>query len=481
MLNEVPMKILIFGIDGLGEESLKVLGLKKLAARMKNGKLDNPKIQNVISRGWPELYTGKDAFETGGFYQVPEYRNGKILATQNTGLTTIKKIINNDDLLWKALNNLDYKVGLFTVPTISVPEEINGFCVAGTGGGKFGNTVSTDDLYPKNLFDGLHIKDIDLGFRMGSGAYIPEDILDLEQNGNKHIADYFFTLERLLNKNDVDACFCASRFIAEMAFKFIGLSSTKNEYEKKLKKTVLSLCENFDSVLDDFLEKINPEHLFIVSDHGIGKYKYDLNLNQILCENKLIKRITTIKDRLRPFVNKTRYILYNRRYLPAPPHYFLEGAEFFSIGYINALYLNDDRFSGSPIEPELAYEKSINMTNILNNWLSENNLSDKLHFRAIKYPANIGQGETKVAIPNIICDMESGFNNSERALLALSEKDYYFEEMFDKGFHGEHSGCKTNDTIAYYSGSYSEHVDLSNLKNIYHSIINVAKEGDKKQ
>jgi len=59
------MKILIFGIDGLGTESMEGLGLKRLARRINQGVVGNPAIQNIISRGWPELYTGKDAYQIG--------------------------------------------------------------------------------------------------------------------------------------------------------------------------------------------------------------------------------------------------------------------------------------------------------------------------------------------------------------------------------------------------------------------------------
>ena len=92
------MKILILDIDGLGKASLSKLGLKRLAKRIKQGAFENPSVQNIIGRGWPEIYTGRDAYKTGGFYQLPSYVNGKIFPSQNTGLGTIKKIIDQSSL-----------------------------------------------------------------------------------------------------------------------------------------------------------------------------------------------------------------------------------------------------------------------------------------------------------------------------------------------------------------------------------------------
>lgn len=470
------MKMMIFGIDGLGFEGLKHLGLKKLEQRLNNGITENSYVKNVISRGWCDMYTGKDAFETGAFLQVPTITN-EPKPTQNTGYSAIKKIESNE-FLWEKVNSLGLSMGIFGVPTISKPIELNGFSVAATGAGKFGNDVTEDDLYPKNLFKNLNIKDIDLGFRMGYGAFMPQTIEELELNANKHLADYFFTLNRVLDKNPVDVCFAASRFITEMGYKFLGLcaSDPQNDFEKKLKNTVLELCSSFDAQLDDFLNKVNPEHLFIVSDHGLKPYEYDLNLNQFLVNNGFLSEETGLvrfaKNCVKDYLTATN----PRKYSPRVPRYDRSSGEYFSIGYMNALYLNDQRFGGNQYSQEQAYTKSTTFAERLNELAVEQELAPYIKFHAVDKPSIIGDGQNAIAVPNIVCDMVDGLNNSERKFEVLKPKEYAFEKMFTHGFYGEHSACKASDTLAGYCGPDAEKVTLSKLTTIYGSILDVLKK-----
>ncbi|SFK33010.1 hypothetical protein [Methylophaga sulfidovorans] len=473
------MKMFIFGIDGLGHESIKGLGLKKLATRIESGIIGTPKILNVVSRGWPEIYSGKNAYQTGAFYQVPEYQDGKIYASQRTGLSLVKKTIGSGELLWNKLEKLGYSVGIFSVPTVTAPEKLNGFSVGATGAGKFGNSMSDEDVFPSELLKGLHIKDIDLGFRMGYGAFIPQSISEFEATANKHLADYFYMLERLLDKNPVDICFAATRFINEMAYKFLGLCerNPKNEFEKQLRNTVLDLCESFDEQLDALINKIEPQQLFIVSDHGIGKFEYELNLNELLVDIGLLKRNSerqNIKDFIRPAYHWFRRKLLNNKIPKFAPRYLLEDSKLFSIGFTNVLYLNDHRFGGctySEKEREILIKGYVEE---LNNQVKLLSLDSLISFRAIN---NINRmlDEVNITIPDILCEMSSGITNTQRQREVFTPKQNDFESMFVKGFHGEYSGCKTEDTIAAYIGGSGSSINFSNLTNVYDSIIAVAE------
>lgn len=470
------MKILVFGIDGLGKGVLEGLRLRRLSKRIYQGKVEIPQIKNVISRGWPEIYCGKDAFETGGFYQVPHLAD-KIRPTQSTGLSAIKKV-GIEDYLWTEIKKLNLSVGLFTIPTISKPETNTVFCVAATGAGKVTNEITEDDLFPKDLFRGLNIKEIDLGFRMGNGAFLPSSISELEINANKHLADYFFTLTRVLDRNNVDVCFAATRFITEMAYKFLGvcISEPKNNFEKELRTAVLALCESFDMLLDDFINKVNPEHLFIVSDHGLSEFKYDLNLNQFLFENGLIAKEQGIIRFAKNIVIAGLSKMYPKKYSPLTPRYDLKSGEYFSIGYMNALFLYDQRFNGPSYTKSEAYQKSILFSDKLNELAKNSNLDDYINFSAIDHAGVVGSAENTISVPNIFCSMAEGLYNSERQYEVLSKKENNYEKMFTHGFHGEYSACKGNDTIAAYCGPLTADVNLSRLTTVYDTVIKAAKK-----
>lgn len=469
------MKILIFGIDGLGAATLEKLGLRRLAKRMNAQRLGNPFVENVISRGWPELYTGKDAFQTGGFYQVP-VGSRRIIASQSTGLSMISKC-SDHQFLWESLQQLGYSVGLFSVPTISSPLKLDGYCVAATGAGKFGNTMVSGDFYPESIIKGLAIDSCDLGFRMGYGAFIPESLQQLELKANKHLADYFYLLSRINERCPVDACFAATRFINEMGYKFLGLfyKEPASIFEAELRKLVAELCESFDCMLDEFIEQANPDHLFIVSDHGIVPYQYELNLNELLVSAGLIKRDFSVGGSARSIARNLLHSIWPSSYAPAKPKYDLSSGSVFSIGYMNALYLRDCRFGGPAYRQDEAQAHVEAISSHLNSRIASDPELVGLRFKPLAYLPQIGSGSHHIAVPNIMCDMPVGMNNSERKRQIVSTKVCDFNSMFQRGFHGEYSGCKGPDTLASYVGSQSHHINFDKLTDVHDSIIRVAE------
>ncbi len=472
------MKILIFGIDGLGKDSLEKLGLSKLAKRMERGIVSNPKIHNIISRGWPEVYTGKNAFQIGTFYQSPELKNGSICPTNKTGLNYVKCKFKDEYLLWNRLNDYGYKVGLFTIPTISEPEQVNGFCVAATGAGRINNRLSEQDFYPKEIVRELDISNVDLGLRMGYGAYLPDSIQDLETTTNKHIVDYFDLLNKLVDKMPVDVCFAASRFVNEMATKFIGLlnDNPKNSFDIKLKKAVLGLCSNFDSQLDCFINKVKPQHLFVVSDHGLGRLNYELNLNQFLYEANLIKKspkFSNWKDILRPLYYYSKRKIFRKKIGVILPKYNLDNSSFFSIGFTNVIYLNDDRFSGKSYSNSDREKYLISTIKELNIKAKNDGVENLIRFEQNYVKSSLFPS------PDIVCKIATGITNSERRKHTLCQQEFMFEKFFKEGFYGEYSGCKTEDTIASYLGDNSDMINFKNLTNVYDSILKIA-ESEKK-
>jgi len=468
------VKIFIFGIDGLGKESLEALGLTRLAKRLEKCVVGNPAIHNVVSRGWPEIYTGKTAYETGGFYQSPEVKNGRIYPTQKTGLSFIKKTINNDELLWNRLNAMGYSVGVFTVPTVTVPEKINGFCVRATGAGKFGNSLNPEDYYPSNLFDGFNTENVDLGLRMGYGALLPDTIEQLEGYASKHLDDYFRLLEGVLQRQPVDICFAASRFVNEMAYKFLGicLDEPKNDFEQDLRMTVRRLCAQFDEKLDVLIEQLTPEHFFLVSDHGLKRFNYELNLNQFLAEMGLIKtrsRFSHWKDLIRPLYFWAKRNLLKLKTGQVPPQYAFEQSTVFSIGFTNVLYLNDQRFGGRHYSEVEREKVLVELVQRLNASAEMQKLSDLISFEPL------AKSSTDFVSPDILCKLSNGVANTERQFTVIYERDFAFKKMFSEGFYGEHSGCKADDTLVAYCGSQTGFVDFEKLTDVYTSILNVAK------
>lgn len=477
------MKTLILGIDALGEQSLEALHLPKLKKLITQGKYGIPTIDNVVSRGWAELYSGKTAYETGAFYQIPILKNGRIVPTQSTGVGTVRDHIGESALLWSRLQDAGWRVGIYTLPTVTDIQKGATFSVSATGGGNFKNKVSSKEVYPPEFVHLTNYVATNLGFRMGHGAFLPNDIDHLERWMRDHLAQHFFTLEVALEKWPVDCLFFGTRFVT-IAYKFIRLllSRPHLEHEVALREMVLRVAADFDDYVARFVNKVAPEHLFIVSDHGNCPLEYHVNINELLVQLDEISAkpwsITlarslagrAIRSRLQP----TKW----KRFPPRFPAYDLDNSKSFSIGYTDVIYINDQRFTGPQMTDDERFDKASALAEQLKAYTIKNDLSQFIDFRPQRnngYTEPLVNIHSKVPLPDIRCILAKGCVNLERTHRQIVQKNEpsFGAEIFENGFFAEYSGCKSTDTLAAYVGPTSSVVDFSTLTSIYGSIINV--------
>jgi predicted AlkP superfamily phosphohydrolase/phosphomutase len=467
------LKLTVVCIDGLGTTTLNLLNLKRLHSRMYGGQLFTPTIRNVVSRGWPEIYTGQTAYENGSFYQAPVARNNKIYATQNTGYNRL--IAENPRLptLWNQLNSMGLSVGVFTVPTVPVLKTISGFSVGATGGGQFGNKLDIQAVNPSNLLKKSEIHNVDLGLRMGFGGYIPQDGEHLRAYAEKHLNDYFRLLNLAIKRQPTDVTLIGTRFINEIGYKFIGLFTKQklSAKENNLKSVILSLCEKFDRHLDEFLNQNDIEHTFIVSDHGIGPFKYELNLNEYLNSLNYISKIRgkrNWKVLLHPIYRK-KVEFFTKTKISFPfPKYDLSSSLAFSIGFTNVIYLNDQRFTGSEYSASERDKILNSLTNDLNKKSRDFEETAAIRFERIDGNITTPRG------PDILCKLPAGVANTERRFDVLYKVNPNYVNMFQSGFHGEYSGCKSEDTLSSYSGNYIG-LQINDLTDTFSQVIRVAR------
>jgi hypothetical protein len=477
------MKILILAVDGLGAESLSALRLTKLQQRIGSALAGNPTIDNVVSRGWPEIYCGENAYRTGAFYQVPLCDGKRITPSQATGVACVQAHMAPDSLLWHALNQRGLSCGVFGLPTVSSVGPLNGFMVAATGAGRFGGGLGPADLYPAGLLRGLEVEDADLGLRMGYGAFIPRSIQELEQHANKHLADFFFLAPRLLERTDVETAIIGTRFVNELAYKFLGLLTEVHEgqFAADLKEAVLALAENFDTSLDRFLNDISPEHLFVVSDHGIAPFRTHVNLNALLERAggyRLHRHRPTPPARFRPALRRRYRTLKGERLPPQFPRYPLEPSRAFSIGFTHTLYLNDERFTGTAMGPEQSRAESERIVEHLTQFCRTQGIDTVTGLEIVSQGGTTKPHDSTqrpIALPNIKVNLTAGSTNSGRTQGTVTEPTHaqFDANLFTRGFFGEYSGCKSEDTVACYQGPAASAVDLSDLTSIYRSILRI--------
>ena len=472
------MKMLILGIDGLGHDNLSSFGLTRLKARLDAGLCGNPQVDNNLSRGWCEIYSGQDCFGSGGFYQVPKKTGGRVTATQKTGLGRVISHVGADQMLWSRINALGLSMGIFTVPTITSPQQIDGFCVAGTGGGSFGGALSAKSLHPANLLEHRRIMGADLGFRMGYGSYLPKSVENLELVANKHLSDYFTTLRTALDRKPVDVAFVGTRFINELSYKFAKLvkQDPADKDAAALKQLVLALADAFDVMIDAFIAAADPDHVFVVSDHGIKSFDYRFNMNEALVDLGLVAR-DDLRFRAKTIIKPLQKV---RVKGPTNPvigmTYKLQDSTAFSCGYTNAVYLNDDRFFGKALEPAERTRLATDIAARLQDRCRTEPGMQDVTFGAIERGAYTdAPAADRLPMPDIRCSLPDGVVNLKQTQgISEAVTNDFGLGLYKTGVPGEYSGCKSSDTLAGYVGAHGDAVTLNRLTDLYGSILSVA-------
>lgn len=477
------MKALILGIDALGKQSLEALRLTRLKQLIEQGKHGIPEIDNVVSRGWAELYSGKTAYETGAFYQVPVFQDGRILASQRTGAARVVDHIGKDALLWNKLQEAGWSVGVYTLPSVTDVQEKATFSVSATGGGNFKNKVTSKEVHPEEFVHLTNYLATNLGFRIGHGAFLPDDIDHLECWMRDHLAQHAFTLELALEKWPVDCLVFGTRFVT-IAYKFIRLllSRPEGEHEKALREMLLRVAADFDDYLARFIRQTDPEHLFIVSDHGNCPLEYHVNINELLVQLGEVSAKPWLVARARSLVGRAVRSRFQparwKRFPPRFPSYDLESSQSFSIGYTDVIYINDQRFTGPRMSDEERFDRASVLADRLKAYVATNGLEQFVDFKPMRnrgYTEPLSNPNSRLPLPDIRCVLAKGCVNLERTNRQIVRKNdpSFGVEMFERGFFAEYSGCKSTDTLAAYLGPKAAEVDLSSLTLIYSSIINV--------
>ena len=107
------MKTLIIGFDGASENTFKRGWTPFIESLIKKGKIIDLK-EDLVSRGWVEIYTGEHATENGGMYEYP-IMDGTYHFTRKFNLNICKESKNKK--IWEIISNKNYKVGIMNIPT----------------------------------------------------------------------------------------------------------------------------------------------------------------------------------------------------------------------------------------------------------------------------------------------------------------------------------------------------------------------------
>jgi len=278
------MKVLMIGMDGASLETFSRGWTPYMESLIKRGSVGDI-YNNLLSRGWVELVTGKEAHRTGAQYDIP-LCNG---TTQWTTSFSIASMDSDTRPLWESLNKIGVSVGIMNVPTTAPAPSVDGFFVAGGGGGSIVvNHPEVEFCYPSETHKILLEND-----------YIVDDRL-YELFVNKNLTSYSEILGRMNEKNQNRAkSFIALEHQYKVDFGLVVFKTSsvlaetlvQNDYKRKLdgqshdERLVEELARYysvFDDIVNNMVLEIRPERVILVSDHGMTPRTLSINPNILL-------------------------------------------------------------------------------------------------------------------------------------------------------------------------------------------------------
>ncbi|AAZ97741.1 hypothetical protein Tbd_1788 [Thiobacillus denitrificans ATCC 25259] len=127
------MRLLVIGIDGADRRVVDGMPMPFLQRLLADGTHYFAEV-DLFSRGWAEIFTGKHGIDTGAFYNRPAC-TGRYEFTQHFNLNSLDA---NRTVrpIWQDLNDKGFRVGVMNIPTTLPAPPVEGFFVAGAGGGE---------------------------------------------------------------------------------------------------------------------------------------------------------------------------------------------------------------------------------------------------------------------------------------------------------------------------------------------------------
>ncbi len=360
------MELLVLGIDAGVKRVFDSFDMPFLQKKLKEG--NNIKTtEDIISRGWVKTYTGSSAEKNLGFYEYPviDKKGFEWSKTYN------QKHLKNSGTkpIWEDLSENQVSCGFMNVPTTSpAPKNVNGFFIAGGGGGKelkngFDDTICFPESYSEILTKNKYILD----------ERVPS--LVWEKGIKKY--DQFFkkliemteirinTFIELHQKRQVQFGYLAIRSVVVTQFLAMSeiekLIKDEKPINSDLSKNLKKFYSKLDKLFERLFETINPQNHIILSDHGMSILTERLCLNKFLAKKNFQKPTESQKYSKKLINDLKHFIPYSiRRKIKRSSsfkEYYMSMVPFdknetkaFSRGTVNGIFINDKKRFNGPVE-----------------------------------------------------------------------------------------------------------------------------------
>jgi len=421
------MKLLMIGCDGVKAETFNRGWTPFIQSLIDKGHSLHLK-EDLISRGWSEIVTGRHAVDTGALYEGP-HADGSLRWGEKFRLSDVPGLGTSVKPIWQTLNENGYRVGIMNVPTTYPAPEVNGFFVSGGGGGgPITQRAAPEQCHPQSLAPWLNGMDYIVDERMPTllaekGLYAPDDFfsrLDLmTQKRTKAFID-------LANKHSIDFGFIVYRStVTAETLLPPELDKLETGY-RNVNHDFISAAKTFYQRLDEKIriltEAFPRAEVLLVSDHSMDTRRYAVNSNGFLVESgyqvpskskqslfgivKSFKHLVphTIRARLKK--NRKIQVAYE-----SMTTFDSTATKAFSMAFSNGahgIYINDTHRFGGPV-PSADIEPLV--SEIIDKFNSHP-LAQQHGFNAYPRPQSCSPVADK--FPDIVIDLPDGYQTSNR-------------------------------------------------------------------
>ena len=481
------MKLLILGIDGGDWELIRRLDMPFLKGLVEESK-GRQLTEDLISRGWAEMLTGHHAADTRALYMRPKL-DGSYDFTTSFG---VKDILTNEDVtpMWKMASKMGKSVGFMNVPTTGPAPEVNGFLVAGGGGGvdKVGG-LPESLIYPNDLMPILNEEDYEVDLRLTSSGVT--SFKKLVEILNRMVKKRAKTYCRLVEKYQPDLgfpCFRVSTTLQYLAMSELQAMFASQDMPEvagqgngdyafsSIQKLLLKHFKILDDAIHEVFERLQPENYILTSDHGCVPYLHHANADALLQEVGFQNKPSglkgtagsTIKSLARKFVPRkiTGRIMKSapqvRKMIPA--RFDTVGTKAFSNYYMQGVYINDQRFGG--VVQDSQTEKLVEE---ICETINQNPVSQEHEMRAYPYKRQFAGRKFEPFLPDIhIQKPDSMFFTSHGSYVSRNLRYGPLNEDISSATD-MHSGQKSRHPLYYFSPSLEsiDPTELSDLTAVY--------------
>lgn len=422
------MKIFMIGMDGVSFETFQRGWTPFIFSLISKGS-SLELHEDLLSRGWSEIVTGKHAIDTGALYERPLMERAYGW-TESYKLNDVPGLGEKIKPIWQVFNEKGWRVGIMNVPTTYPAPAVDGFFVSGGGGGgPVDQNITLEQCYPPRIKEQLaeqgYIVDERFGSLLGDKKlYEPCDFFERlkEMNSRRTIA-----FKKLAAQEEIDFGFLVyksstvgteSLIAPELDKKRCGL-----KYNEDMLLEAKAFYEDLDKHIQSLVESFSEAQIFLVSDHSTITQKAAVNLNYFLIEQGLqfpsVAR-RGIYDLVRSFkhfiphsvrqrLKKNKKIRQSYESITTFDH---ERSKAFCMAFSNGahgIYVNDDvRFTG-PVESSNVDDVADEIIRKFN----EHPLS-LLHGFKARCKSNRNRVKSALQFPDIVITLPDGYQTSNR-------------------------------------------------------------------